>query len=100
MGLLSVPRTVVKGATIESLSLSVRDKPPQATAPEGDTTESTHTLGLAQLPLNPLFLDVSRNVYILKQGRLSDNYVISFSSYLHLSQSHAYSKVKGLYGLS
>lgn len=100
MGLFSVPRTVVKGATIESLSLSVRDKPPQATAPEGDAAESTHTLGLAQLPLNPLFLDVSRNVYILKQGRLSDNYVISFSSYLHLGQSHAYSKVKGLYGLS
>lgn len=81
-----------------SLSLSVRDKAPAATAPAGDATKSMHTLGLAHLLLNPLCLDFSRNVYILKQGGLSDNCIIFFSSCFHLGHIHAHSEVKGLGG--
>ena len=83
-----------------SLSLPVRDKAPEATAPEGDATKHRHTLGLAQRLLNSLFFDFSRNVYTLKQGGRSDNYVIFFSSWFHLGQVHAHTKVKGPYGFS
>ena len=41
-----------------------------------------------------MFLDSSRNVYILKQGGSSHNYIIFFSSCFHLGQVHRRKKVK------
>lgn len=81
-----------------SLSLSVRNEAPEATAPEGHATNGRHTLGLAHHLLNSLFLDFSRIVYILKQRGRSENYTIFFSSCFHLGQIHAYTKVKDPYG--
>lgn len=59
--------------------------------------------GLAHLLHNSPFLDLFfffRNVYILKQGGRSSNYIIFVSSCFHLGQIHECEKGKALNGFS